>query len=257
MKSFLQLLQSIACLWLAIGFSYPVFGGMVINSYSFASSGGGGATDPYFANVGLLLHGNGSNGSTTSTDQKGHADTAQGSATLSTTRVKFGTASMRFPSAGSAFTYASASDINFGSGDFTVEMFVNFNTTPTTATTLISCYPSWSFQWRNESGNGLYFYYSSSQMAQSGTWTPSTNVWYYVAVKRTSGVISFWIDGVQSGSNTTNGTTFGSASPMAVGSLPYAVGTYIQTMDGWIDEVRVTTVARDVSAVPTNQFPDS
>jgi len=258
MKHINQLLQSIACLWLAAGFASPAFGGVLINSYRLTSGGGGGGSDPYYANVSFLLHGNGSNGATSSVDQKGHADTAQGSAQLSTARVKFGTASMRFPSAGSAFTYAAASDIDLGAGDFTVELFVNFNTAPTTAVTLISNYPAWSFQWRNDTGAGLYLYYSNSQVAQSGSWTPSTNVWYYVVVKRTGTAISFWIDGTQSGSNTTNASNFGGASPMAVGSLPYAAGTYIQTVDAWIDEVRVTKgVSRDVSSVPTNQFPDS
>ena len=138
-----------------------------------------------------------------------------------------------------------------------MEMFVNFNTVPTGATTLVSNYPAFSFQWRNDAGAGLYFYYNNTSQAQGGSWTPSANVWYYLAVKRSSGVISFWVDGVQSGSNTTNAATFGSASPLAVGSLPYAAGTYIQTLDGWVDELRITTVARNVSTVPTSQFPDS
>lgn len=40
MKTLLRFLQSIACIWLAVGFSSPAFGGVIINSYIFATSAG-------------------------------------------------------------------------------------------------------------------------------------------------------------------------------------------------------------------------
>lgn len=257
MKNFSRILQSIASLWLAVGFSAPLFGGVLINSYRF-STGGGGSTDPYFASVVLLLQGNGTNGATTSIDQIGHTSTNQGAAQLSTSRVKFGSASMRFDGSSSAFTYGGGTDWYFTTGDFTIELFCNFNSVPTSAATFISNYSGWSFQWRNDAGAGLYLYYGNTQMAKGGTWTPSTNVWYYLAVKRTAGVMNFWIDGVKTGTDTTVSTSFIDVSTLAVGALPYTGPIYIQVVDGWFDEVRVTKgVARDVSSVPTSQFPDS
>ena len=255
MKNFSRILQSIASLWLAVGFSAPLMGQMVINSYRF-TSGGGGTSDPYFANVVLLLHGNGSNGATTSTDQIGHTSTRQGAAQISTLSYRFGGASMKFDGSGSAFTYGSGSDWAFGTGDFTVEFCCNFNTAPTGAVTFLSNYSGWSFMWRNDAGAGLYLYYGNAQMAKGGTWTPSTSTWYYLVVKRSSGAVSFWIDGVKTGTDTTVSTSFVDVSTLAVGALPFS-GSYSQSVNGWIDEVRVTKgVARDVSVVPTGEYPN-
>lgn len=55
-------------------------------------------SDPHFADVQLLLHGNGTNGSTTFTDSSSHARTvsiASGSPQISTTQSKFGGASIK------------------------------------------------------------------------------------------------------------------------------------------------------------------
>lgn len=40
MKALSRILQSIACLWLAVGFAMPLQGGIFINSYRFSSAGG-------------------------------------------------------------------------------------------------------------------------------------------------------------------------------------------------------------------------
>ena len=54
--------------------------------------GGGGGNDPFFANVTALLHMDGTNGSTTFTDQIGHTFTRSGtSQVISTAAPKFGT----------------------------------------------------------------------------------------------------------------------------------------------------------------------
>jgi len=41
MKTLLRFLQSIACLWLAVGISAPLYGGIIINSYRFAAAAAG------------------------------------------------------------------------------------------------------------------------------------------------------------------------------------------------------------------------
>jgi hypothetical protein len=97
-----------------------------INPYSFA------ATDPNFADVSLLLHGDGTNGSTTITDNSPSPKTvtAFNSAAISTDQSRFGGSSLFFPGGsitGTSHRLESASNANFqfGSGDFTIELWLN------------------------------------------------------------------------------------------------------------------------------------
>jgi hypothetical protein len=78
-----------------------------------------------FANVKLLLLGNGSNGSTTFTDSSSgaRAVTGYGSAQISTAWSKFGGASISFDGNGDYLTVADSADFDFGSGDWTIEFW--------------------------------------------------------------------------------------------------------------------------------------
>lgn len=82
-------------------------------------AGGSGST-----NVSSLLHFEGANGSTTFTDEVGHAWTALNSAAISTVLAKFGSASGSFPGNGAVSTpYHSDFDLLAASA-FTLECFV-------------------------------------------------------------------------------------------------------------------------------------
>lgn len=92
----------------------------------------GGAVDPNFANVSLLLPMNGTNGSTTFTDSSSNAlaVTANGNAQISTGESKFGGASCLLDGSGDYLSVGSSSLFNFGSGAlFTVELFIRPTTT--------------------------------------------------------------------------------------------------------------------------------
>jgi len=84
------------------------------------------STDPHFANVGLLLHMDGSNGSTTFTDSSPNALTVtpSGNAQISTAQSKFGGSSGLFDGTGDFLSPAITSALTFGTGDFTVEAWV-------------------------------------------------------------------------------------------------------------------------------------
>jgi hypothetical protein len=86
---------------------------------------GGAAGDPYYANVSLLLHMDGSNGSTTFTDNSPSPKTPTvfGTAAVNTSFFKFGTGSI-YTGAGSGSNYLSYADtasLKMGTDDFTVE----------------------------------------------------------------------------------------------------------------------------------------
>ena len=82
--------------------------------------------EPYFHNNSLLLHGDGTNGSTTFKDDSinNHTITAYGNAQISTTQSKFGGASMKFDGSGDYLAIADNDDFELGSSDFTLEAWV-------------------------------------------------------------------------------------------------------------------------------------
>ena len=79
--------------------------------------------DPNFANVELLLHGDGTNGSTTFTDDSNSSRTitASGNAQIDTAIKKFGSGSAEFDGTNSKLI---VSGNPLGSGDFTIEFWI-------------------------------------------------------------------------------------------------------------------------------------
>lgn len=84
-------------------------------------------SDPDFSSVKLLLHCEGSNGSTTVTDSSSGARTAtvNGNAQISTAQFKYGSASLLFDGAGDYVTFPTSSDFDFAGGfDITIELWM-------------------------------------------------------------------------------------------------------------------------------------
>ena len=81
--------------------------------------------DPYWSSVSLLLHMNGSNGSTTFTDSSSnnYTVTAYGHAQISTAQSKFGGASGLFDGSVDYIRATPSTNLQFG-GDFTLELQV-------------------------------------------------------------------------------------------------------------------------------------
>ncbi|MGE3429317.1 MAG: phage tail protein, partial [Hyphomicrobiaceae bacterium] len=96
--------------------------GLTGNTYSWANEVAdsgiiGAGEDEYWNNVIALLHMDGTNGSTTFTDQKGHTFTATGNAQISTAQSKFGGASALFDGTGDLVSSADHADWALGAGD--------------------------------------------------------------------------------------------------------------------------------------------
>lgn len=72
-------------------------------------------SDPHEANVVLRMDMEGA----TPVDAKGHTITVHGDAQISTEQFKWGSSSLKFDGAGDYLTFSTASDLNFGSNDFT------------------------------------------------------------------------------------------------------------------------------------------
>lgn len=88
-----------------------------------------GPADPDYASVSLLLHMDGANNSTTFTDFSANAFSviAVGGAKVSTAKSQFGGASLLLDGSGDYLSVPADADFDFGTGDFTIECWVNRN----------------------------------------------------------------------------------------------------------------------------------
>lgn len=220
--------------------------------------------DTYFSNVTLLLHMDGSNGGTTFTDSStyNHAVTAYGSCQTITSTYKFGTASGRFAS-NSDYLSLSNSNMNFGTGDFTVEFWLYYNSTQQAGSygTFFDNGSQGVFLSFGSSKTHIIFYSPSSGLNDTTGYAHgmSDGNWYHVAFVRNVNACKCYVNGSAIGTWTANG---GSMSP-AGGSVAY-IGEYTGGLSyscgGCIDDFRITKgVARYTSnfTVPADAFPNS
>lgn len=229
----------------------------LIDPYRFAPAG-----DPYFSNVSLLLHGDGTNGSTTIVDSSPSPKTvtAVGSAQISTAQSRFGGSSLRLPGNGSSLETNVSNDFLFGTDAFTIECWVYFLelTTSTTIMRLDAGVQNDGILFGHFSNLGCYITSNATSwnMVSNQPLTGATvlNTWHYVALTRNGNTFKGWVNGANVWTVTASGYIYQS-NPMArIG----AANTSGQTaMNGYIDELRITKgVARDVSVVPTAPFPN-
>lgn len=225
--------------------------GLTNTSYEYTqelSDGGAAYDEPLWSSTVLLLNGNGVNGSTTFTDETGKTQSSVGgNAQISTVQSKYGGASMAFDGSGDYFTFPDSNDWDFGTGDFTVELWARF-TSSSSIMTLICNYlnssTGWSLQRRSDNNNLVFGNGDTHILAKA--WTPTSGVWYHIAICRQGTNLRAFIDGVQLGTTVTNSSNItGSTNPLVVGSL--YLSSYIQNFNGYLDDIRITKAARYTS----------
>jgi hypothetical protein len=233
--------------------------------------------DPNFANVSLLLHGDGTNGSTTITDSSPSPKTvtAVGNAQISTAQSKFGGASILLDGNGDYVESANNAAFDFGSADFTIECWFyiagNSQTDPdgnrfaALVTSMPVATPITGYELNvggsaSLTGTSLRFnnWQNTSSSAVTYTGTISQLAWHHVAVVKSSTTTILFFNGVQVASTTlANQNVNNSTHPLRIGSNRYA--SYFHQFNGYIDDLRITKgVARYTAAFtpPTTSFPD-
>lgn len=165
--------------------------------------------------------------------------TLGGTAALSKTRSKTGGTSLSFASSASYAQMDGSAKFNFGTGDFTIEAWVYFNTVGNYD--MIDFRPSGTY-------NGPYIslYYDgivgSPQIRFLTNWTNyiysgivNANAWYHIALTRASGTTRMFLNGNLSGTYTDSVNYGVGASRPSLGGSGYSVGT--AGMDGYLENV--------------------
>ncbi len=222
----------------------------VANAYGF---------DPYADYNVLGMHFDGANNSTAFVDSvAGRAISLSGSPILSTSTLKYGSASLYSPTQSDFAIVPASADFEF-TGDFTVECFVNFPTLPASYVDFLGNYTANNAQnWNMEAGsNGVIGIYMSGGTETNHVYTATNAIvadtWYHVAWVRSGTTSSFYLDGVFVGSRTLAGT-LGENKAITIGARGFGSGP------SRVDDVRITKgVARYTAAFtpPAQTFPDA
>jgi hypothetical protein len=183
-----------------------------------------------------------------------------GNAQISTSVSKFGGGSISFDGTSNTGIKAPAGNLfTFGSGAFTVEFWVRFNSVAADQAVLNVTGTTNVLTFYVLSTGSLNYYLSSNGSSYDiasgvSVGSISTGQWYRVALVRSGNTFTPYL-------NTTAGTTSTSSSALATPSS----GTFLHlgmsvagtsNFNGYIDDVRVTRgVARDMTVLPTAPFP--
>jgi hypothetical protein len=197
--------------------------------------------DAYYPQVAALLHFDGTNGSTTITDNSKNnlTVTATNGAVISTAQSKFGGSSVFFDGTNDYVSIPNNTEFNFASGTFTVEFWVYFSSV-TGERFLVSTYQNSTNGWFVDLYLGkIVVGFTGDGLDITGTTTISTNTWYHIAVSGTPGSYKLFVNGIQEGSTYTGATALSSTSALYLGVLVVS-GTGYVYFNGYIDELRIT-----------------
>ncbi len=192
--------------------------------------------------VKLLLHMNGTDGSTTFTDSEATPKTvtANGNAQIDTAQSKFGGASGLFDGTGDYLSIPDSDDWNFGSGDFTIDLWVRLNSLAA-VNAIVSQYVSGGNDWiLYTQGDGSVRFYAGGATIVDMTSASSevtTNIWYHLAVTRNGNNWKLFKNGTQIASSAATGTMPDYASLLYIGAYNISLNYFF---DGWLDELRIS-----------------
>ena len=236
---------------------------LVLTSYTYDTvtevvDFGGTVGDIYYNDVSCLMHMNGANGSTTITDNSSFAFTytTGGTAALSTTQKRFGTASFN-PGSGWARHGVNLTPFRFGSGDFTIRVSLYPTAFPSERAVCSLWDTGGNLSWFfgvNSTGK-LIFYYSgdgTTGIFPASTGSLTLNTWNDVAVVRSGTTLTFYLGDVAIGTHAIGtASLFNSSAPFTIGADG---GTANQNFVGYIDELQITKgLARPITIL-TGEF---
>lgn len=228
--------------------------------------------DPNFANVSLLLHMNGSNGSTTFTDNSSGARTvtANGNAQISTAQSKFGGASGLFDGNGDYLTLAYNSALDLIGNSFTIECWIRVSAFKASGSRIAAASGGtvafnsttgihWLFQVGPSGNIQLQWWNGTAGASITTTGAVSLDTWAHVAACFNGTNVYIALDGTVTSSSATFARP--STNPtIAIATIPGEAGNSGTAYNGYIDDLRITKgIARYQSSFTpsTSAFPDS
>ncbi len=162
-------------------------------------------------------------------------------------KSKPGQSSVEFDGTGDYLTSPHNSDWGFGTGDFTLEMWLRFANKKTGsgaagANALIANHNSPNgWQWIYRGSDNTFELWSTDQDEYASSFTLNNDTWYQVAVTRDGNTLRHYVDGVQCGSNAFTETMSDTSTTLQIGSYDQSG---LGLIDGYMDEIRISDTCR-------------
>lgn len=186
------------------------------------------ATIPDYSKVSLLLPLSGANNGTVFTDYSALPKTVTryGDTKTVTAKFKYYGSSAYFDGSGDYLAIPNGTDFAFGTGDFTVAAWVNFDLT-NTLQYVVSKYSSgsntraWSIALKSDGKPVAYCSTvgTSDDIVVTGATTVLSGQWYHVALTRSGSMFRLFLNGVLDGSTTNAGAIFSEINQVLVGNV--------------------------------------
>jgi len=220
-------------------------------------------TAPLTAITNTSLMTNFTNGAIFDNAMMNNLETA-GNAQISTSVVKYGTGSLYFDGTGDYLIGPSTPNMNFGSGDFTVEAWVYRQVTSGTTQTIYQkgrvADSNFELSFVINTSNQLEVYYSTSgtsaTLVATTTASVSQNTWTHIAVTRSGSTWRVFIGGTLDVSATASVTLYTGTGRISIATNPNGDSPFT----GYIDDLRVTKGYARYTATftpPTAALPDT
>ena len=204
-------------------------------------------------NTSLLLHFDGSDGSTTFTDSSLSPKTFSvvGDAQIDTAQSKFGGASGLFDGTGDYIETPDHADwiLGGGTGPFTIDGWIRFNSVASCG--FLNQGETANDRWNiGFTGTELSFIQKTSGLTthnMTKSWSPSSNTWYHIAFIRGWGGVNddfaFTVDGSQVGTTSNVSDNIANFASHLIVGTKWDGGVFVP-FNGWMDEWRISNVAR-------------
>ena len=188
--------------------------------------------------------------------------TAYGNAQLDDATYVFGGTCLKFDGTGDYVQTSASNDFSFGTGDFTIEYRIKFSAVDALyvpiclrASTGIANGEWWcevtaaedEMYWGFKNTAGTQYYVNLS-LAGSAF---AINTWYHIALVRNGNSLQLYQNGTAVGSATSVTGSFGGNAAITIGAL--GNGSY--SLNGWMDEIRISNTARYTSNFTPSTVP--
>jgi hypothetical protein len=188
----------------------------------------------------MLLHGDGTNGAQNNTFLDSGPSTFSITRNGNTTQGSFSPYgsnwSNYFDGFGDYLSIANNAALNMGTGDFTVEAWINISNIDFRCIICLGQYNNGAGVLRITNSGNLQWYWNDASFIVTSSTTVTVGVWSHVAVVRLSGTTKLYINGTNSGSGS-DSNSYSSTYPTWVGSENQ--GSVVSPFHGNISNVRV------------------
>lgn len=192
----------------------------------------------------LCLHCDGANASTSFPDASSaaHTVTANGNAQVTTAQSKFSGAGLALDGTGDYLALDGSTDFQFGTGDFTVDLWLRIAALPNPAHVydsrpagIVGAYLA-LYVWHADG----HFHYSDGTIDIAGTTNLNDAAWHHIAVTRAGTTVRVFVDGVIEVTGTSSVNLLNPAGRPWFGGKSYGADGGAQSVWGNMDEIRVS-----------------